>query len=356
MTRPRALTFPLAAILLVCWSASMPQRPWAGPVDGGPAAGAPADSLGADHLDPGAADDLRDRDEGARAEPRRDPRELEDRPPSGTARAHRLCDDPAPAWIWCDDFEDDRIGRYFEYDDAGGSFVRERGAGVGGSWGMRATFREGQVDAGSLKLAFGATPQPYMKPVDAGERHYREIYWRFYLRRDPHWVGGGGDKLTRATSFVSGESWAQAMIAHVWSGAAPWQEHLVADPASGIDPRTGRVLTHRYNDFRNITWLGAARGPTRVFDAERAGRWMCVEAHVRLNDPGVENGVFELWVDGRAEARASDLNWVGRYEEFGINAVFLENYWNAGSPARQSRYVDDFVVSTKRVGCGERAD
>lgn len=268
----------------------------------------------------------------------------------GDVRANG-CEEPKPSWIWCDDFERDRLAGYFEYDDAGGSFVRERGIGVAGSWGMRATFRKGQVDAGSLKLAFGATPQEYIRPVDDGTHRYRDIFWRFRLRRDPDWRGGGGDKLTRATSFVSRHSWAQSMIAHVWSGSDPWQMYLVADPASGTERGTGLVRTVRYNDFENLEWLGAVRGPTNVFSPEHAGRWVCVEAHARLNEPGRENGVFEVWVDGRLEARAGDLDWVGRYDEYGINAIFLENYWNDGSPARQSRYLDDFVVSTERVGC-----
>jgi len=31
--------------------------------------------------------------------------------------------------------------------------------------------------------------------------------------------------------------------------------------------------------------------------------------------------------------------------------VFFENYWNTGSPAAQERYLDDIVVSTRRIGC-----
>ncbi len=40
-------------------------------------------------------------------------------------------------WIWCDDFEQDRLRRYFEYDDASGNIVRAAGIGVEGSFGMR---------------------------------------------------------------------------------------------------------------------------------------------------------------------------------------------------------------------------
>ena len=40
-----------------------------------------------------------------------------------------------------------------------------------------------------------------------------------------------------------------------------------------------------------------------------------------------------------------ELDWHGTWDEFGINAVFLENYWNEGSVKRQARWFDDFVIS-----------
>jgi hypothetical protein len=76
-----------------------------------------------------------------------------------------------------------------------------------------------------------------------------------------------------------------------------------------------------------------------------------VEAHARLNDPGRSNGVFELWINGAPQARIDGFNWQGSYSEYGINTVFLETYWNEGSPQPQERYFDNFVVSTERIGC-----
>lgn len=261
------------------------------------------------------------------------------------------CDSPASAWIWCDDFERDRLSSYFEYDGAGGAFARTTSVGVGGSSGMRARWAKGQVSVGSLKLAFGRTPQATFRPVDSGSQNYREIYWRVYVRNAPNWIGGGGYKLSRSTIFSSSTSWAQAMIAHVWSGASSsnW-DYLVQDPVRGTD-LSGNVVTTKYNDFANMTWLGARRGATPLFNSANVGEWHCVEARVRLNDANSSNGVFEVWVNGQLDSRRTDLNWVADYSAYGINAVFLENYWNTGSPQAQERYLDNFVVSTQRIGC-----
>src|SRR5207247_6478799 len=60
------------------------------------------------------------------------------------------CATPQAGWLWCDDFEQDRLASYFEYDSSGGSFVRAGGVGVGGSAGMRNRFSVGRVSAGVL--------------------------------------------------------------------------------------------------------------------------------------------------------------------------------------------------------------
>jgi hypothetical protein len=259
------------------------------------------------------------------------------------------CAKPQPGWIWCDDFEEDRLSRYFEYDDKDGSFVRRRGVGIDSSYGMRARFAPGQVGTGALHLAFGRTPQEYFRRVDAGTATYRDVYWRVYLKHQAGWVGGGGDKLSRVMIFASPTSWAEAMIAHVWSSSKS-PNYLVLDPASGTDD-AGALVTTAYNDFPNLRWLGAETGSTPLFDAEHVGRWYCIEARARLNDPGQENGVFQLWIDGNVEAQRAGLNWVGAFNDYGINALFLENHWDAGSPRAQERYMDNLVVSTARIGC-----
>jgi hypothetical protein len=261
------------------------------------------------------------------------------------------CASPGTGWIWCDDFEQNRLSSYFEYDNAGGDFVRAAGVGLNGSYGMRARWSSaGQVSAGSLHLAFGKTPQSYFRAVDAGTQIYRDIYWRMYVRRAPGWTGGGGDKLSRAIVFASSSSWAEAIGAHVWSGTSPGptQSYLTIDPASGTDA-AGNLTATGYNDFNR--WLGQVTGTTPMYSDATAGTWYCVEAHVKLNDAGQSNGVFQLWIDGSLEAQETGMNWLGSFSSYGINAVFFENYWNAGAPKAEERYFDNLVVSTQRIGC-----
>lgn len=270
--------------------------------------------------------------------------------PAGTSAAE--CATPQAAWIFCDDFEQDRTSSYFETDGIGTVFNRVAGAGFAGSYGMQGHFTTTAQSAGDLHLAFGKTPSLYMKPVDAGTANYREIYWRMYVKAQAGWVGGAHDKLTRALVFDS-SSFAEAMAAHVWGGDAGSADTmgLILDPATGVDS-LGNPVSKSYNS--GLTYLGQAKHalhPTPIFDAAHVGQWYCVEAHVKLNDSGSANGVFELWINDSLEAQKTGMNWVSSYSAYGINAIYFENYWNAGATAAEDRFFDRIVVGTQRIGC-----
>ena len=254
-----------------------------------------------------------------------------------------------PEWIFCDDFEslDPLVGegRYFEYGDDGGDFILMDGVGLDGTRGMRTLWQTGEVEAGGLKLAFGRNPSGYMnKNIRPGE-DFREIYYRMYLRNQAGWQGDPA-KLSRATVFAAND-WSQAMIAHLWGG---FNDRLLIDPVRCVGTNN-QVKCSGYNDFANMDWLGYQNGQTPIFAFGYDNRWYCIEAHVRLNDPGSSNGIQEFWIDGGLEARREGMNFVRSYTDYAINAIFFENYWNDGSVQDQERYFDNIVVSTERIGC-----
>jgi hypothetical protein len=163
------------------------------------------------------------------------------------------------------------------------------------------------------------------------------------VKHEAGWQGNPA-KLARATCLAT-RDWSQGLIAHVWGGKG---DMLCIDPATGI--RDSRRVTTGYNDFRHLKWPGSRQGQTPIFSSTESGRWVCVESHVKLNTPGKRDGVFELWVDGKLKAARTDLNWHGKWTDYGINAVFLENCWNQGSVKKQARWFDDFVISTQPIG------
>lgn len=255
-----------------------------------------------------------------------------------------------PAWIWCDDFETDKTASYFEKT---GPFNRTAGVGFNGSYGMQSTWTSGSADGGSLKLAFGLTPpgSGFTPPasVDTTTK-FKNIYYRVYLKSPTGWVNPStpnNSKFVRAMVMTDSD-WSQAMIAHLWSDEKN-NSLLMSDPVSCVSGSTVQCVG--YNDFAHFNWLGGTRGTTTIFASPELGTWKCIEHHVTLNNAGQSNGVSEFWIDDRLEASRTDLNFVGSYSAFGINSIFFENYINNGSPQTQSRYWDNIVVSTQRIGC-----
>jgi hypothetical protein len=257
--------------------------------------------------------------------------------------AKQPCDGD-PATIWYDSFDGPESvqEQYHEYKAGtadGKRTDREALGGAGKS--MELFYAKGQQGAGGRKLLFGDAP--FGRPVRKGER-FTEIYWRHYVKHQKGWTGAPA-KMSRATGFTS-SSWTQAFILHVWSGSGTT---LTLDPARGV--RDGAVVTTKYNDFPNLKWLGnSPSGRFPVHSTEESGRWICVEARLKLNTPGQQDGVAQLWVDGVLDAERSNLDFRSTYDARTINAVLLEAYWNSGSPSDQYRWYDDLVVSTKPIG------
>ena len=293
---------------------------------------------------------------------------------------------PTGAWLFWDDFETGNFSTYGSYTKGGkngpGQFVPWQGVGLGGSQAMRAEFRE--VDGkdytnGSLHVFFGAVPpgSSEFKSVAAPDEYLTEVYARFYFKCDERWDFGGADKLCRITS-MQGSNYSQAMIAHIWSTGhrdsitRPTGHYLALDPASGVDvfggnaqslregganyPATNaKLLTTKYNDFPNLSWTGGRRIPIPFFDVDHVGQWYCIEMHVKLNDPGQNNGLFEVWVDDILQVSLTTMNWIGAREVgpgkfYGINAFYLENYCNSGVIGNQVRYFDNLVISREKIG------
>ncbi len=242
------------------------------------------------------------------------------------------------ATIWYDDFD----GPPKQYGEATGPLDDSQSLSDGGK-SLRCFYRKGSQGTGGRKVFFGDAPVYSQSAPRRGES-FDEIYWRIYVKHQAGWRGAPA-KMSRAT-ILADSHWAQAMIAHVWSGPG---DSLTLDPVRGVDGR--RVVTRRYNDFERIKWLGnrpASRFP--IHATEESGWWVSVECRAKLNTPGKRDGVNQLWIDGRLECERRGLDWRGSYTERGINAVFLEAYWNRGSPVTQSRWYDNLVISTRPIG------
>lgn len=274
----------------------------------------------------------------------------------GFAQSCFTCKTAPATTVFCDDFENGEslADRYFGYDDDNGEFIRVDNIGRDGSAGMQIKWQKGEVEAGVLQKSIGRSPDPNMIKTDFRERDFNEIYWRIDIKLEKGWEGGGGDKLSRATTIAT-KNWQQGMIAHIWSGGkTPDDDYLIMDPASGISEE-GKLVSTKYNDFEKLRWLGSKKGNYPLFNKKNIGKWNCIVAHVKLNTPGKSDGIFEFWINDILQASRYDLNWHADWntssESYMINAIFFENYWNKGAPKDQVRYFDNILITTTPIQC-----
>ncbi len=247
-----------------------------------------------------------------------------------------------PEWLWCDDFEDDTSleKNYFEVNRSN-NFGVYKDISFGGQGAIKVTFLPEAAESGNLKFSFGRTP---VQPTRYTTTNFDEVYWRFYVKHESDWKGNPY-KLTRAMIF-SGSNWTQAAIGHIWENTSLG---LKTEPVSLVSGDT--AISQSYNDFANMKWLGGKSGNLELFAPENVGKWQCIEVRMALNTPNQDNGVLEFWIDEQLQASSSNLDFRGGYTEYGINAIFIENYVNPGAPKQQSRYIDNLVISKQRIGC-----
>jgi len=274
---------------------------------------------------------------------------------------------PNPSILFCDDFDDGIAisNKWNAYSSSGGNFVPVASVGVNGSTAMRGVYQPGVLGAGRFSIGIGGLPSYYLpggggenwQHVISPESTFREIYWRQYLRLEAGWSGVPG-KFSRVRVLSDPQpgdgAHPTAFQGHFWQQPNANQGGtlggLMFDNTRGVDAN-GNVID-RGNNSGTSYWLPKTRGSTAIFqDYPQGSAWICIEAHVKLNEPGMQNGIEEFWVDNQLDARRTDQNHIGIYTQYGFNQVVFDSQWNGGAPQANTFYRDNIVISTQRIGC-----
>ncbi|MEO1480770.1 MAG: hypothetical protein AAFU77_01605 [Myxococcota bacterium] len=197
---------------------------------------------------------------------------------------------------------------------------------------LRQRYELGQVDAGWISRWFA--------DANGGEhgRAHDEIYVRWYHKFEDGFQGVP-PKMARLRSL--GPGFEKRFTVHYWIDSNSDNREIVADvqvPFSTQASRNG--------------WWPIQRSDFHYADPANVGRWVCHEMYVKNNTPGMTDGVVRFWADGQLLIERTEADLRGA-TQFNFNEAVLDGYWNGGAPAAQSRYFDDFVLSTARIGCEE---
>lgn len=275
------------------------------------------------------------------------------------------CDGTNSDVLWCDDFEDgDWAATYCDVNNPandgwnmtmyapGGTYSCGQalagspgpgngglatGTGIGGGKAVQSGIHSG---AGQAYLMGDHT----LNGATTTTNGYNEVYFRYYIKKvrpyteggqkhfsfNPCCAGIGGIKFAAFTSGGSGPDLLPP------DGTATHGEswYVAYEANSGALMRSAQNISPWY-------WI--------------AGEWYYVEVHIKLNTPGVADGVFELWLNDcgtngnscgaspTLRARHTDIQYVGPGDNTKIGSLWLENWANPATSGVE--YYDQFKVS-----------
>ncbi|MHC4740136.1 MAG: heparin lyase I family protein, partial [Planctomycetota bacterium] len=234
-----------------------------------------------------------------------------------------------PEWIFCDDFEteQDLSVNYHDTDGGDSGMSVTTNDPYSGTYSLEQYYTTDQVNAGWITRYIGDNPH-LASPGDKID----EVYYRFYHKFEDGFTGLP-PKMARLKIFRTPTDWDGGLAVYQWIDTSK----LVAD-----------IRTY---DGSGYSWLPITFSTLDYSQSVNIGRWICIEVRIKSNTTGQSDGQVQYWADGEEILYETDLDLQAEYSNGkGLNMVMLDCYWNAGSPANQSRFYDNYVISLDRIG------
>jgi hypothetical protein len=163
----------------------------------------------------------------------------------------------------------------------------------------------------------------------SGQQSVDEFYFRYYLKDLPG-AQIGQEKMLSVNLCCAGGGGIKFANHFTWAGGRTIQVTVVAEGA---------------NRGLNVSDIGVLT----------TGTWWFIEYHLKLNTPGVANGVWEVWINncgtsgtsctGTPTLRARHTNVLWRIvgDNSQVGSLWLENWANPGGTG--TTYYDQIKVS-----------
>ena len=173
----------------------------------------------------------------------------------------------------------------------------------------------------------------------SGSTHVTESYFRLYFQRQSDYNGGHEKMFDFTRGFGTGQMVALAYN-YFGTGQIRGIPYLHQDDGVASQPGNG--------------WFLSNQAPIVYTNS---GSWYCVEMHIKLNTPGVWDGLWEMWlddmgIDGRSgpatptlRSQYTDVLYrnSGSEASVDIGGIWIENWANA--PTTGTTYYSNIIVS-----------
>ncbi|HUU27405.1 MAG TPA: hypothetical protein VM123_06305 [archaeon] len=192
-------------------------------------------------------------------------------------------------------------------------------------------------DAGWCWRFFGDSPMYVSSIPEEQRKPYTTVVARWYHKFQEGFQPRDGlyypNKMARMRCFGYGD-WNSLYTVLFWIGGE--------DGHISIERHTLAPGVHR-------EWQPNHEANFIFSNPENIGRWIHYELRVSLGE-GARSDRIQAWADGVLICDVAGDDLAGGYRDLTLNGMSWDCYWNGGSPATQSRFYDDLVLSTEPVG------
>jgi hypothetical protein len=242
-------------------------------------------------------------------------------------------DDPAD---WNDPWRDSTVGPRNNLTDVDGHVGQ----------GVRVTIDAGEHFGAAMRWRF----------ADNGFAEPEQLWFRYYLKFPLGFANIGKGKLPGPAGLYSASGRGNRPSSVAEPG---WSARMLFSPThderDADHTRIGYYLYHldqRRDHGDLLLWEDDVA-------TLRHGRWYCVEGHVKMNTPGVSDGLLRGWVDG-IEAFSMDSLQLRRAiePEVRIDSFWFDVYFGGRTPAASDLSIDfdSLAFGQDRLGCDDSAE
>lgn len=137
-----------------------------------------------------------------------------------------------------------------------------------------------------------------------------------------------------------------------WTARMMWRTAHTGNPGSPKQKTSGALSYAKFyqsgpdQDGRiedQIMWVD----PDGDFTELKSNRWYEVSQRIKMNDPGVDNGILQIWLDNELVVDMQDVRFRNT-ASLGIDKVYFSTFFGGGYSWRTSKYetayFDNFLI------------
>lgn len=192
---------------------------------------------------------------------------------------------------------------------------------------------------------------PVLKTQLAMGQQPDQLYFRYYLRLGSNYMntpdGGKLPGLSGDTS-LAGNGGRPVNGTNGWSLRGSFLP--TTDAANPAYPRV--VLgTYAYHADMKTNYGDHWRWMAHGLGLIEQNRWYAVEQYVKVNTPGLKDGILKVWIDGKLAYEKYDVN-LRTVSGWPIYKVWMDFYYGGliATPHNIGLYIDNLVVAKRYIG------